>query len=432
MPTLDGGGGLRAHQPRRPKPRPNARPKKKARRSNESRTSNEREGDPDDPDDSTVRNRADWYRITVLVCSALNTLHSHSISIAQTTGAVDDLAGAARAILANGGRLSINWHIAMHYVDTVKRFGPLSGYSTWVFERNNGKLSRVKNNGLEKDLPVTLARSWLLEMGLTAVVNSPAPDADELERAFLRELTTNKAATQGTLMLEEARGIATAHMIRLPEPYQKGILVDLNHYRCYVELLEFVTTRFPQLGLRDDAFWEDVDSPCLPRRSSAYTVYTHAIYNGFKFCSTLWSRSRRDRFALAVSDEGTGARDLCKIHLMLRVNLAIEGAGGHRQRLDQTLALVEFYQGATGTYPWQSRDVDLGIKIYRDQTRCKRFIPLENLQASTIICRISTHQDGDCIVSVSCDREGPEPDDWLNEDLEDMPEPQLPVLVDMD
>ncbi|KAH8079625.1 hypothetical protein HD553DRAFT_254952, partial [Filobasidium floriforme] len=74
--------------------------------------------------------------------------------------AVDDLSQAAQDIMASGGRLTINWHIAMHHVETVKRYGPLSGYSTYAFERNNGKLARVKNNGQEKDLPITLMRSW--------------------------------------------------------------------------------------------------------------------------------------------------------------------------------------------------------------------------------------------------------------------------------
>ncbi|KAH8081106.1 hypothetical protein HD553DRAFT_259885, partial [Filobasidium floriforme] len=96
------------------------------------------------------RNRAVWYRIAVSLCAGLRILHAHSISIADAEGAVEVSA-----------HLTINWHIAMHYADFVRLYGPLSGFTCFAFERNNGTLSRVNHNGKTgSDLAAILHRAW--------------------------------------------------------------------------------------------------------------------------------------------------------------------------------------------------------------------------------------------------------------------------------
>jgi hypothetical protein len=377
-------------QAREPTPLPNGRARKRKRQSD------------------VRRNSREWYRVAIMICSALSTLHSHTISIREAMSAVDDLAGASTAILAMGETLTINWHIAMHYVDAVRRFGPLSGFATWAFERNNGALSRVKHNGQERDVPSTLLRSWELEAGLATIIHTPPPDASEIERAGLATWTNNNELARGTLMLNEARGVAANRTIRLPVAYQKGLVVSLaQHPGSYRALLEFMALNHPELNLKDEAFWDTDEGVVLPVRSSAYSLYTHAVYNGYKFCSLLWSRSRRDAFALA--SVGGVARHLVKIHLILQVDLK-------DVHLKRTLALVQFYRAAEGDYPWASRQIDLGIRIYREELLPKCFIALEELEAATIVSRIDTQQDGACIVSMSCDRDGPEPEFWLETD----------------
>ncbi|KAG7527375.1 hypothetical protein FFLO_06994 [Filobasidium floriforme] len=279
----------------------------------------------------------------------------------------------------------------MHYAECVALYGPLTGFATWALERNNGELSRVNHNGQERDVPTTLMRAWLLEARLCAILSNPAPDADLRELQALMSLLTSKEPPRGTLMMEEMRSVAANWHIRLPVPYQRALLVDLRQHDAYQPLLAFVQRHHPEHGFVDAADYLD-DRPCLPHRSGGYHLYTHATYNGFKFCSMLWSRSRRDQFALAETGEGQ-TRDLCKIHLLLRVD-----------SIDATLALVEFYLPAQGDYPWQTRSIDLGMKIYRNQTLGKVFIRLEQLKASTIVSRVETMQDGDCLVSFSCDR----------------------------
>lgn len=84
------------------------------RRSDESAAANSR---PQQTDDSLpfVRNRARWYRVAVSLSAGLRILHAHAISVDDAEAAVDDLSQAAKGILALGGRLTVNWHIVMHY-----------------------------------------------------------------------------------------------------------------------------------------------------------------------------------------------------------------------------------------------------------------------------------------------------------------------------
>lgn len=356
------------------------------------------------PEKDVSSDKARWYRIAVMLCSAFATLHAHSISLDEATSAVDDIAAASVELLEMGEHLTINWHIAMHYVDAVKKFGPLSGFATYAFERNNGELSRVKINGQERDVPTTLIRKWILGWQITNIVNNPHPEADPIELAGLEALRSNREVrARGTLMVEEEQGLAASRTIRLPAPYQKGHLVDLSqHEGSYWALLQYLDLNHAELNYRDAADYGD-NFRSLPYRSSSYTLFTHAVLKGFKFCSLLWSRGRRDAYALARIGQ---RRELCKLYLILQIDFP---------DIKETLALVQFYPPAAGDYPWRGREIDLGIRIYRDEPMAKCLLPLENLEAPTIVSRIETEQDGVCLVSVSCDRDGQEPEFWLSD-----------------
>ncbi|KAH8083027.1 hypothetical protein HD553DRAFT_343010 [Filobasidium floriforme] len=293
-------------------------------------------------------------------------------------------------------------------------YGPLSGFGTYPFERNNGALANINHNGQERDVPSTCLRGWLLESGIARIVNTPAPDATEAEKEALRALMADKSAVQGTLMLDEARGNAANKKIRLPTPFENGHVVDLSRYLAYQPLLRYVQEHHPEYRLVDAAYMLGED-PCLPARSTSYRVYTHAIYTGFKFCSLLYTRTRRDQFALVSPAVGNpdGPRELCRLRLFLSVKLRVP----HLDRpLQLTLGLVEFLEPAGGQYPWQYRSIDLGLRIYRKRYQAPVFIPLENMKASTIVTEIETRSDGICLVSTSCEKDGEEPEYWLNSD----------------
>lgn len=254
-----------------PPPPPPPRRRGKKRRSDESeQTTN-----------TPRRNRAEWYRLALLVTASLQVLHAHAISVTAAREAVQDLSIAAVGLLSLGQHLSINWHNSMHYAECVALYGPLTGFATWALERNNGTLSRVNHNGQERDVPTTLLRSWELEGGLCAMIANPAPDADEREIRALESLLSAPQYARGTLMMEEMRGVAADWRIRLPPPLQKGSLVDLNQRGAYEPLLEYMQAQYPNYGFVDMGDYLG-DRPCLPVRSAGYRLYTHATYNGFK------------------------------------------------------------------------------------------------------------------------------------------------------
>lgn len=92
-----------------------------------------------DLSEDTVSRRRIWYSCAVKLCAALRILHAHSLSVADAEDAVEDLSQVSQSLLSMGVNLTINWHVSMHYAEFVSYYGPLSGYGTWAFERNNGK-----------------------------------------------------------------------------------------------------------------------------------------------------------------------------------------------------------------------------------------------------------------------------------------------------
>ena len=248
--------------------------------------------DQDQEDDETFddvdplaqrRNPAEIYRITIFICCALQVLHGRSISVEDAEYATRDLSLAAKNILSMGGTLTINWHTAMHYPEFVKQYGPLSGYSTWAFERNNGALSRVNHNGQAENLPATLMRSWVRENRLMAILHNPAPDADEIEREYLRKMREEKKPIRGTVMLEESRSLRADRIICLPPPRNPEMLVDLHQLDAYDAFINFLQQKHPEVNWRKDSDGGD-NSPFtyVPSRSTAYKTYGYVSFNSFR------------------------------------------------------------------------------------------------------------------------------------------------------
>lgn len=58
--------------------------------------------------------------------------------------------------------LTINHHLAMHYVDIFRRFGPAYVWWLFAFERCNGEQEQVNTNGRAGgEMELTLMRSWV-------------------------------------------------------------------------------------------------------------------------------------------------------------------------------------------------------------------------------------------------------------------------------
>lgn len=134
----------------------------------------------------------------------------------------------------------------------------------------------------------------------------------------------------------------------------------------------------------------------------------------YRFCSKLYSRTKRDQFALAVTTRGDASRHLVRIRLFLSAKLY---AGPGRPALSLRLALVDTFAPISDKrFPWGPRSIDTGIRIYSRDVRDTRFITLDDLHASTIVSAVETVQYGPCFASISCDKEGEEPEFWLATD----------------
>ncbi|KAG7570959.1 hypothetical protein FFLO_01053 [Filobasidium floriforme] len=230
----------------------------------------------------TEIDRVRWYSAILSFCAGIRILHAHSITQNDADDGVQYLADAACSILSLDGHLTPNWHIAMHYSHFVMLYGPLQGYGTWPFERNNGKLSRIKHNLKPHETPSTVLRAWLLESHIAKVLSNPAPDADPRELAALERMREDRQKTRGTVMLDEVRGNKANRTMRLPAPYRPKQMVSLRRLSAYEPLLRYLTINYPQCNLVDVAHLQG-ENPCLPDRShECYTLYTHVVFNGFK------------------------------------------------------------------------------------------------------------------------------------------------------
>ncbi|KAH8083100.1 hypothetical protein HD553DRAFT_343093 [Filobasidium floriforme] len=336
--------------------------------------------DPTGKEDSSgalILNRSRWYQAALALSAGLRLLHSHNISVDDAEAAVEDIANAARTVLSLNGHLTINWHIAMHYARFIQLYGPVAGFGCWAFERHNGDLSNVKHNG-KVDMPTTLLRAWVREARLAAIINNPAPNAGVAELLSLEALRQFKLALQGTLMLQEARGQASR--FKLPNPFQPNQIVDLGRKGIYLPLLQYMQRNLPEYQFRDEANLDD-DGPSLPKWGSCYRLYTHVFCHGYKFGSCLYGRSQRDRHALVITDQQTGVSHLGRIQLYLHIVLSLRHT---TEKLVQVLALVDFFEPQESSeFPWQHREIDLGVRIYKNKVTTRAFVPVTNLRAAT-------------------------------------------------
>lgn len=131
-----------------------------------------------------------------------------------------------------------------------------------------------------------------------------------------------------------------------------------------------------------------------------------------RFCSALYNRTVQDQYALAaVEDDGT--RELVKIRLILKATLIVQ----NRPPLELMLTLVDTFLPLEHPQPWSYRNIDLGYRAYSGHATVTppRFIQTASLQATVIISR-TTCEDQPILTVVSCDREGQEPEYWLDSD----------------
>lgn len=159
------------------------------------------------------------YSAVLNFCSFARVMMSRSITVADSERAGDLFSLACSGLLAAKMPLTINWHLAVHYVKFVELYGPVGGYSTWAFERANGMIGRTnlfRGDGVKATS--SASRRWIKEQLLQAVLENPAPNASVAEQQYIErirdEFVTKKI--QGTLLIEEHRGHASSLTIVIP------------------------------------------------------------------------------------------------------------------------------------------------------------------------------------------------------------------------
>jgi hypothetical protein len=107
--------------------------------------------------------------------------------------------------LALGIHLVINHHLAMHYEDMIKLFGPIYGWWLFAFERFNGLLEKVKHNGHDGGrMEITLMRNWVQTHLIYELLISLPADAHPLERKFLDQIIRDEGRQRGSMMTQIA------------------------------------------------------------------------------------------------------------------------------------------------------------------------------------------------------------------------------------
>jgi hypothetical protein len=125
------------------------------------------------------------YDAVIAFVASLRTLLSRTITSSDAEYAQDQLASVCKTLLRCGMPLTINWHMAMHYHHFIELYGPVGGYATWAYERNNGDLAKARYfKGNIAQMTTTASRKWLKEQLLRSVIDNPAPDIGDSEAAY--------------------------------------------------------------------------------------------------------------------------------------------------------------------------------------------------------------------------------------------------------
>lgn len=151
------------------------------------------------------RNYLSLYNAILLLCAGIRILASRTITMAQAHVGQEFLRQYCLRCLDLGIHLVINHHLAMHYEDMIKLFGPIYGWWLFAFERFNGMLEKVNHNGHDGGrMELTLLRNWVQTHLIYKYLISLPADAHDFERKFLDDLIKDEGRQRGSMMTQMA------------------------------------------------------------------------------------------------------------------------------------------------------------------------------------------------------------------------------------
>ncbi|KAI0826846.1 hypothetical protein BC628DRAFT_1410053 [Trametes gibbosa] len=341
------------------------------------------------------------YDIFLFASVAERILAAKSISMDEVFRGHSYLQRVCVHMLHLGLHLLPNHHLAMHYLDIFRLFGPVYAWWLYAHERFNGIQEKVRTNGkAEGEMEITMTRNWIAKQRLY-----------ELACARRLSFVMDELTTTGTLRghMPVASASSTDSAVQIPHKVKRLTnLCSLAHPEVYELLLTFVQWVWPDLHLVNE-FNIDPHATIFSSTQSARLFPVIAV-DSSRYGSITDGRSSADRYACV--DFGS-SRFPCRIlyHFELLVS-------------DDKIPV----------FPWSLYANDLGVYVaYQDHFHEPEVIYLTQLVAPVAIIPIKSKILGDEVplwAVHSFDRSGLEAEDeWFNQLSDELEAITDPIAV---
>jgi hypothetical protein len=194
----------------------------------------------------------------------------------------------------------------MHFASMIKLFGPVYAWWLFAFERFNGMLEKVNNNGLDGGrIELTLMRNWVQTHLIYEFLLAMPADASNRECRLIDKLIkTEGAKERGAMMTEIAifRSKASVDSVSLPKAILKPVNLhklspaglDDNETNVYTLSLEHCQQVWPDLHLQRELS-DQPGTAFLGHQVARRLMYIRK--DGLRYGSVANTKSSVDSFA---------------------------------------------------------------------------------------------------------------------------------------
>jgi len=236
-----------------------------------------------------------------------------TITMAQAQSGQNYLAQYCMRMLGLKAHLSINHHLAMHFAQMIRLFGPVYAWWLFAFERFNGMLEKVNLNGHDGGrLELTQMRSWTLNHLLYELLLSLPANAPEQERALIYQIIDGEAK-RGAMAIEIQmfRAEASVDTVQLPRQITRPINLHRTNLRhptladppLYEILFLYLKTRWPNLRRQFSLEQGEHLVPFIGDRAAHRLPYIRK--DGLRYGTQVNTRSQKDTHVFVIRN---GAR----------------------------------------------------------------------------------------------------------------------------
>ncbi|KAI0631156.1 hypothetical protein C8Q77DRAFT_1062169 [Trametes polyzona] len=293
------------------------------------------------------------YEVFLFASVAERVLASKSISMDEVKRGHAYLRRCCERMLELGIHLLPNHHLAMHYPEIFRLFGPVYAWWLYAHERFNGIQEKVRINGKAGgEMELTLTRNWVAKQRLYELLTSLPESASVKERELIDRVIANNTQSSGTLRTHMFAGSDSS--VKVPARIKKPCdLRKLPHQDVYQLLLDFVRRTFPDHSIAND-FNIDATSITFSSTRSAW-LFPIISVKSTRFGSVMDKRSSNDRFGCVNFET---SRIPCKILYHFKLSVG----------------------GFIPVFPWSLYSIDLGVYV----AHADRFQPLEVIMSSQL------------------------------------------------